>query len=101
MHFPGACVSRRHAPIQYYPRFVEEKSMINRLPDVCKMGGIILCKDGHPPDDWFFRIQYSDKDNNLQEIKVPLLDGLYLLNLLREVEKDQQLELWDRNKLTA
>ena len=75
--------------------------MINRLPDVSRMGGIILYKQGHPPEDWFFKIQYSDKDNNLQEIKVPLLDGLHLLNLLSEAERDQDLELWNRNKRTA
>jgi hypothetical protein len=81
--------------------FLKEKAMINRLPDVSKVGGIILYKEGQPPEDWHFKIQYSDKHNNLQEIKVPLVEGLHLLNLLREVEKDQNLELWHRSKLTA
>ena len=76
--------------------------MINRLPDVSKIAGIILCKERQPPEEWYLKIQYSDKDNNLQEINVSLRNGVRLLNLLREVVTNEQLDqLSNRNKLSA
>ena len=86
----------KNAPIQRYGDFSKGDAMVNQLPDVSKMGGISLYKEGHPPKDWYFIIQYTDDDNKLQEIKVPLVDGLYLLNLLRTAEKDQHLDFWNR-----
>lgn len=73
-----------------------EGTMVRELPDVARMEGFTLHRVGDPKTDWYFQIQYTDKDGNWQQVKVPMLDGLYLLNLLRAAEKDQRLDLWNR-----
>ena len=76
--------------------------MINQLPDVSKITGIILYKERNPPEEWYIKLQYSDKDNNLQEINLSLRNGVRLLNLLREAVTDEHVvERWNRNKLSA
>lgn len=76
--------------------------MINQLPDVSKIAGIILYKERNPPEEWYIKLQYSDKDNNLQEINLSLRNGVRLLNLLREAVTDEHVvERWNRNKLSA
>ena len=76
--------------------------MINQLPDVSKIAGIILYKERNPAEEWYIKLQYSDKDNNLQEINLSLRNGVRLLNLLREAVTDEHVvERWNRNKLSA
>ncbi len=84
------------APIITYGLYKEDSLMINKLPDVAQMQGMLLCREAPNPHDWFFKIQYTDADEVWHEVKVPMLDGLYLLNMLREAEKNQHLDLWNR-----
>lgn len=46
--------------------------------------------------DWYFQVQYIDGAENWHEVTIPMLDGLYLLNLLRTAEEEQHLGLWNR-----
>lgn len=70
--------------------------MVNRLPDCATMQGILLSREAKDHRDWFFNIQYKDRGGTWHEVRVPMLDGLYLLNLLKEAEKRQHLGLWNR-----
>ena len=70
--------------------------MVNRLPDVSKMQGLVLNKNAHGHEDWTFQMQYTDAAGIWHEVNMPMLDGLYLLNMLRTAEEEQHLKLWNR-----
>jgi len=65
------------------------------LPPVARIWGI-----GYYPDQVlrrsFCRLQYEDRNSQLFEVEMPVLDALYLLNLLRTVEHDSGLESVNR-----
>ncbi|MEA2237150.1 MAG: hypothetical protein QOC81_1874 [Thermoanaerobaculia bacterium] len=84
------------APVITYGQFNGEVTMVNELPDVAKIQGMMLSREAGNFREWFFKIQYTDGAGTWQQIKVPMLDGLYLLNMLRDAEKNQHLELWNR-----
>jgi hypothetical protein len=84
------------APVIRYGSFNEERDMVNKLPEVAKMMGLSLSREASDHEDWFFEIQYTDSSGAWHEVKMPMLDGLYLLNMLREAEKNQHLGLWNR-----
>ncbi len=83
-------------PIQYFGTTKPEVNMVSKLPEAKKVQGIILNKEGESHKDWYFNIQYTDHLDNWHEIKIPMLDGLYLMNLLGSAEKEQGLGLWNR-----
>ena len=76
-------------PVRVFGSLAPEASMVNQLPEVASMQGIALNKAGPRDDDWFFQVQYTDSEGRWHELKMPVKDGLYLLNLLRAAEKDQ------------
>jgi hypothetical protein len=83
-------------PIQVFGNVNAESSMVHRLPDAARVQGIVLNKSAQRHEDWYFQIQYTDDKDVWHELKVPMLDALYLLNLLRAAEKEQHLGLWNR-----
>jgi hypothetical protein len=83
-------------PIQVFGNINQEHSMVHHLPDAARIQGLLLNKSAPRHEDWYFQIQYSDDNDVWHEIKMPMLDGLYLLNLLRAAEKEQHLGLWNR-----
>lgn len=73
-----------------------ESMMVHHLPNVTKMQGIVLNKSGPRHEDWYFEVQYTDDAGTWHQLKLPMLDGLYLLNLLQAAEQEQHLGLWNR-----
>ena len=70
--------------------------MLSKLPDAKKIQGISLYKEGDSYKDWYFNVQYIDSSDNWHELKISMLDGLYLKNLLSTAEKEQGLSLFNR-----
>jgi hypothetical protein len=56
------------------------------LPDVGRIQGMALYHDDVISES-YCSLQYTDRTGNWLEVKIPLLDTLYLLNILREIEK--------------
>lgn len=83
-------------PIRSFGTTPQVSTMIQRLPNVAKMQGIILDKSAQKHEDWYFQVQYTDESGLWHEFKLPMLDGLYLLNLLQAAEQEQHLGLWNR-----
>lgn len=83
-------------PVQPFGNTKPESVMVQHLPNVARMQGIIFNKEGSSHKDWHFQIQYTDNNDVWHELRVPMLDGLYLLNLLETAEKEQHLSLWNR-----
>lgn len=76
-------------PVRLFGTTAPEASMVNKLPNVARMQGLVLDKSGSRDEDWYFQVQYTDDADAWHEIRVPLRDGLYLLNLLKAAEQDQ------------
>lgn len=93
-HYP------RDEPIQKFGNPKLEQSMVNKLPEAAKIQGIVLNKGAPRHEDWTFQMQYTDAAGTWHELKMPMLDGLYLLNLLRAAEDEQHLSLWNRPNAT-
>jgi hypothetical protein len=83
-------------PVQVFGAISSETTMVNRLPEAAKVQGIMLNKAAPNHEDWFFQVQYTDATGSWHELKMPMIDGLYLLNLLRAAEKEQHLGVWNR-----
>jgi hypothetical protein len=83
-------------PIQHYGNIKRESTMLSKLPDAKKVQGISLYKEGRSHKDWYFNVQYIDESDKWHEIKISMLDGLYLKNLLSTAEKEQGLGLFNR-----
>ena len=96
-HPPPALPHDPHEdPIQRFGANRKESSMVNHLPDAAKIQGIVLNKSAPQHEDWYFQVQYTDAAETWHEVKIPMLDGLYLLNLLRAAEEEQHLSIWNR-----
>lgn len=97
--FPPAKVPHdpRDDSVQIFGNTNPEQAMVNKLPNAAKVQGIVLNKDAPRHEEWTFQIQYTDAAGAWHEIKMPMLDGLYLLNLLRAAEGEQHLSIWNRN----
>lgn len=65
--------------------------MVHKLPDASKIQGIVLYKSGQTQKDWYFELQYTDEANEWHEFRLSMLDGLYLLNLLKAADEEQHL----------
>lgn len=83
-------------PIQIFGSINPETAMVNHLPDAARIEGILLDKTAPEHKDWFFLMQYTDSNGSWHELKIPMLDGLYLLNLLNTAQEEQGLSLWNR-----
>jgi hypothetical protein len=83
-------------PIRLFGTTKLESTMVHQLPSVFKMQGIVFNKSAPKHEDWYFEVQYTDEVDAWHQFKLPMLDGLYLLNLLQGVEKEQHLGLWNR-----
>jgi hypothetical protein len=83
-------------PVQTYGAVTLEDNMVNHLPSAAKIQGIVLNKEAPRHEDWTFQLQYTDSAGTWHDLKMPMLDGLYLLNLLRAAEEEQHLGLWNR-----
>ena len=76
-------------PVRFFGTTAPETLMINKLPNVARMQGVVLNKSAPRDEDWYFQVQYTDDVDAWHEMRVPLRDGLYLLNLLKAAEQDQ------------
>lgn len=83
-------------PIQTFGTCKSEENIVNHLPDAAKIQGLMLNKGATRHEDWTFQMQYTDSAGEWHEVKMPMLDGLYLLNMLRKAEEEQHLGLWNR-----
>jgi hypothetical protein len=63
--------------------------MMNKLPLVGRIQGATLEERGSP-DQSLVIVQYSSRTGELCELEMLLEDAMYLLNALREIEKDSQ-----------
>lgn len=78
-------------------------SGINLLPAVGHIQGVVLRKAGRPEDS-ICVLQYTDHNDKWHEIEIPVLDALYLLNLLSGMERDNglhQRNREDRNMISG
>lgn len=83
-------------PIRSFGTTKQESTMVRHLPNVAKIQGLILNKSAPRHEDWYFEVQYTDEADAWHQFKLPMLDGLYLLNLLQTAEQEQHLGLWNR-----
>lgn len=67
---------------------------INQLPDVKSVWGGRLRDSGEPRSSRVV-LQYESHDGNLQEINVPFLDAMYLLNVLKVIQQEMKFEMPD------
>lgn len=98
-NFQQFCRHRERVVYQYVPPpantlYVRKNAAggsVYWLPEVKKIMGIRLC-----PDEVISKahciIQYRIDNGELCDLKVPILDVLYLLNMLRAMERDNGLE---------
>lgn len=82
-------------PVRAFGTIQRESEMLKLLPSVAKIRGIILNKEAPQHADWYFQIQYTDAADVWHELRIPMLDGLYLLNLLQTAQQDQHLDFWN------
>lgn len=75
---------------------IKEDGPVNELPPVGRIQGMTIDREAPRHEDWLFKIQYTDPNGEWHALNVPLLDGLFLLNMLREAEKRQGLALFNR-----
>lgn len=66
---------------------MNKKSSITQLPDADRILGVQLLP-GTSPALSSISIQYSNARTGLCDLKMPLLDALYLLNLLEALSVD-------------
>ena len=71
--------------------------MVKKLPVVSRIQGAVL-EGRELHEQSFVVIQYSHRKDELYELEIPFLDAMYLLNILRGIEKDMGFE--SRNKPT-
>ena len=65
--------------------------MVKQLPPVGRIQGLSLVPHADPKQAKV-TLQYTDPSNEWCEITMPLLDALYLLNLLEAMSKEQNLD---------
>jgi hypothetical protein len=63
--------------------------MVKKLPPVGRVQGAMLEERG-APDQTLVTVQYNSQTGELCELEMSLGDAMYLLNALREIEKDSQ-----------
>jgi|CXWL01.1.fsa_nt_gi hypothetical protein len=68
--------------------------MINQLPVVDRIQGCIV-RDYGSPEQSQIRLQYLDADGRWNELWMPFLDGMYLLNLLKVCQREMHFEMPD------
>ena len=62
-------------------------SGVNKLPPAKQIEGVQLQRSSLPLDRKVF-IEYTDKKNEWHELELPFLDAMYLLDLLRQIERE-------------
>jgi hypothetical protein len=60
---------------------------VEKLPPVGRILGASL-EPQPTPQDSRLRIKYESRTGGTCELEVPFLDAMYLLNILRQIEKD-------------
>lgn len=68
--------------------------MTKQLPGVGRIQGATV--EPSAPKDSIVRLQYTDDKQQLYELEIPFLDAMYLLNILRGIEKDMGFEAQNR-----
>lgn len=82
------------APVVTYGTFEEGDHVQEH--DVARIQGMAIDRRADRHQEWLFEIQYTDPAGELHQLNIPLLDGLYLLNMLRDAEKRQGLRIFNR-----
>ena len=70
-------------------------SQVKQLPIVGRIQGAVL-EPGPSHRESAVLVQYTDPNKELYELRMPLLDAMYLLNVLRAVEHDAGFESQNR-----
>jgi len=66
-------------------------SKLTKLPPVGRIQGAALEARGTPDQQVLMVVlQYNSRTGELCEVEMPFGDAIYLLNILREMEKDSQ-----------
>ncbi len=68
--------------------------MLSQLPAVGHIQGITLAQF-ESPQDATVKLQYSDHNDEWYETEMSFLDAMYLLNLLKAIQKDTGFEMPD------
>lgn len=61
--------------------------MLNKLPEAAEVRGTVFLS-GASPDQDRLSIQYSDRSNELHEVRLPISEAMYLLGLLSAMQRD-------------
>ncbi len=83
------------APIRPFGNTQPNTLMNHSLPDAAKIQGIMLNKAGESREDWFFEMQYTDAAGTWHQLKIPMREGLHLMNLFQSADKEQALSLFN------
>ncbi len=65
---------------------------VNQLPPVGRIQGAHLLP-GQSHETSGVRIQYTDLKGTWQELSMPLLDAMYLLNILKAIQKETGIQM--------
>ncbi len=65
---------------------------VNQLPPVGRIQGAHLLP-GQFHETSSVRVQYTDQKGTWQELSMPLLDAMYLLNALKAIQKDTDFQM--------
>lgn len=60
---------------------------INQLPAVDQIERVHYERSSLPSETRVF-VEYTDRQNEWHELEIPLPDAMYLLNLLRQIERE-------------
>lgn len=68
--------------------------MVNQLPDVGRIQGLVYQDKGTYQTSRVV-VQYTDRNIALHQVDMPFLDAMYLLQRLREIQKQADFPMPD------
>ncbi|MEQ9248655.1 MAG: hypothetical protein RLO21_21975 [Nitratireductor sp.] len=71
---------------------------LNRLPDVGRIRGAIF-EPGPTPKESSIEVQWSDRSEQWHALRMPFLDAMYLLNVLKGIQMDTDYQMPDDPRL--
>ena len=72
-------------------KVLEFTSSPNKLPPVEQVRGVTLQRSALESERKVF-VEYTDRTNDWHELEMPLRDAMYLLGLLRQIERESGLD---------
>jgi hypothetical protein len=68
---------------------------MNQLLDVGRITGVHVRAEGREIDQLFVHLQYFDRSNELHELKISVPDAMYLMNILKAVQRQYGIRMPD------